>query len=211
MHRILSFVVTDTFGSGQDATLNATLNPRLRYLRVEVSGQAPVLMVLGYLDPDPQGLMEVWYSGGHEVIKLQNGRIVGTSGLALDWRAVRHPLPLPDWTSLPLRPQIEAPTRYARLRDEMPGHRYDVADEITVRPWPGMPPIALPTTLSPTQAGRYHWFQESTTGHAGTPLPPAWFAWGRYQGKDVVVYSEQCISPTLCLKLQRWPTQESIF
>jgi hypothetical protein len=202
---VLSAVVSDQFGAGAETSLSAKLNPAYRYLRVEVDGRAPALLVLGYVDAHPQGDIEVWYTAKREVIKTQNGRIVGTAGLEVDWRAVRFSTAPPPWASA-----LTQEARYLRSRDEMPGHRYAITDQIQLKPWPGTPPLTLPAALNTGQAkNSYRWFSETTLNTSEQPLPPSWFAWGLYQGQPTVVYSMQCLSPTFCLKLQRWPAQES--
>ena len=45
-------------------------------------------------------------------------------------------------------------------------------------------------------------------GQLEPALPDAWFAWGKHLGVNQIVYSEQCITPDFCLKLQRWPLLE---
>jgi len=200
---VLSAVISNQFGAGAETPLSAKLNPAYRYLRVEVDGRAPALLVLGYVDSHPQGEIEVWYTAKREVIKTQNGRIVGTAGLEVDWRAVRFPTAPPPWATA-------QEARYQRSRDEMPGHRYAITDQIQLKPWLGMPPLTLPAALNSGQAkNSYRWFSETTLNASKQPLPPSWFAWGLYQGQPTVVYSVQCLSPTFCLKLQRWPAQES--
>ncbi len=199
---ILSTVVSEKLGSADGAAIPATPNPAYRYLRVDVEGRASALLVLGYLDADPHGEVEVWYSAKGEVLKTQQGRIVGTAGLEVDWRALRLATVLPAW------PDIPPPgTSYVRSRDVFPGYRYGVTERVEIRPWPGMPDTSLPPTLSAERAGRYRWFRETAVG-AAQPLPPAWFAWGVHQGQATVVYSEQCLSASFCLKLLRWPLPE---
>jgi hypothetical protein len=61
---------------------------RYNYLRVEVEGHPPAMLVLGYLAPHPLGQIEVWYSGNRETIRTQNGRVVGSTGTFHDWHAV---------------------------------------------------------------------------------------------------------------------------
>lgn len=198
---ILSAVVSEQLESGDGSKRIGQPNPNYRYLRVEAQGRSPAFLVLGYIDPHPLGDIEVWYSAKQEVIKIQNGRIVGTAGLEIDWRAVQFPTPPPLWTVL-----MPQGSTYQRLRDEMPGHRYAIADQIALQPWHDVPPIALPASLTAAQARTYTWFRE--TSSAVNALPPAWFAWGIHRGIPTVVYSEQCLSATFCLKLQRWPVQE---
>lgn len=203
---ILTAVAAEKFASGDDSTLVAKYktNPRYRYLRIDVAGRAAALLVLGYVDAHPQGDIEVWYSAKREVIKLQNGRIVGTTGLETDWRTVRFPSAPPVWTEVSSQGDV-----YQRLRDAMPGHRYAISDRVELKPWVGVPPITLPVSLTGKQASAYEWFREATPSNTAQPLPPAWFAWGMHLGQPTVVYSEQCLSATFCLKLQRWPVQES--
>ena len=185
-------------------TLPTELNPKLRYLRVDVDGRPPALLVLGYLDPHPQGEVEVWYSSQGEVIKTRHGRIVGTAGLELDWRRViMSPAP-PDWTTM-----VASGQRYRRWRDEMPGYRQSILSDVLVTPWPGLPNVPLGASLSSDRAKHYRWFREDDTSRSPNALPPSWFALGPYDGQPSVVYSQQCLSATFCLSLQRWPPQDA--
>jgi len=200
----MSEMVADTFSSADAPILAAQLNPLYRYLRVQLAGHPPALLVLGYLDAHPQGEIEVWYTTRQQVIKIQNGRIIATAGLPLDWRSVRFPAAPPAWSAVPPQGGV-----YARSRDEMPGHRYAISEQVDIKPWAGVPPIELPSSLPPETARGYQWFREDVLSTSAEPLPPAWFAWGLHQGKPAVVYSEQCLSATFCLKLQQWPPQKS--
>lgn len=201
---VLSGVVSEQFGPQDTLTLTAKTNPLYRYLRVEVAGRSSALLVLGYVDSHPQGDIEVWYSAKREVIKTQNGRIVSTSGLALDWRRVQFSVAPPAWAQVPAQGVV-----YTRLRDVMPGHQAAIQEQIELKPWLGELPLALPTTLPPAVARGYRWFREVTLGSTAQPMAPAWFAWSVSGGQPTVVYSEQCLSVNFCLKLQRWPVQES--
>ena len=71
------------------------LNPDFRYLRVVADGRV-VFLALGNEDKDARGAVEVWYSARHEVLRLQNGRLVGAVGLNTEWRSVALPV-LPSW------------------------------------------------------------------------------------------------------------------
>lgn len=201
---VLSGVVSEQWGAASDAGLLHKTNPLYRYLRIEVVGRPAALLVLGYVDAHPQGNIEVWYSASREVIKTQNGRIVSTNGLELDWRRVQFPVAPPAWDQVPPQGLV-----YTRLRDEMPGHHATISDQLEAKPWPGLPPLVLPATLPLESATSYRWFREAALSSSGQPLPPAWFAWGLRGGSPTVVYSEQCLSASFCLKLQSWPIQES--
>lgn len=201
---VTTALVKGRFGSGFDPTLNAQLNPAYRYLRVETLGVTPALLVLGYVDADPQGEIEVWYSAQQEILKLQNGRIVGTAGLQTDWRSVRFAQTPPTWDVVK-----SAPQQVTRVRDEMPGYRYGVTDQLTLNAIEGVPQIHLPETLPLALAGSYDWYRESNTSSSVSTLPASWYAVGKYQGRATVVYAYQCLSPTFCLSLQRWPLEKA--
>ena len=199
---LLSDSFAGAFGSSGAQKIPLNPNPAYRYLRVEVDGRPPALLVLGYVDAHPLGEIEVWYSANGEVIKLQNGRIVGTAGLEVDWRAVQFTLAPPVWTGVASQSGL-----YERSRDQMPGHHFAILDHIALRPWQGVPPIKLPATISSARASTYLWFSDVTLVSTAQVLPPAWFAWGSHGGQAMVVYSEQCLSDKFCLKLLRWPLQ----
>lgn len=199
---VLSAVISERFTSNDGALDRVALNPKYRYLRVDIEGRPSALLVLGYVDPDPHGDIEVWYSSGHEVVKTQHGRIVGTSGLEYDWRSVRFSPPPPAWATLASQGE-----KYTRLRDEMPGHRFALRDELVLESWTSATlPLRLPRTITAAQAQNYRWFRETST--SANALPPAWYAVGRQQGRVTVVYSVQCLAVDFCLKLQPWPVEK---
>ena len=71
------------------------LNPAYRYLRIQ-TGKRVAYFALGYVDTLPEGKVEVWYSGGKEVLKLLDGRLVGMVGTATEWLSVKLISP-PAW------------------------------------------------------------------------------------------------------------------
>ena len=76
---------------GRDTSADrARLNPDFRYLRVTI-GRHVALLALGNVDSDPRGPVEVWYSAEREVLRFQNGRLVGSVGLTTEWRNVSLP------------------------------------------------------------------------------------------------------------------------
>lgn len=202
---VMALLATGGTGLAKDA-IPALPDPRFSYLRVQVQGYPPALLVLGYVDAHPLGPVEVWYSGNREAIRLQNGRLVGSTGALHGWAAVRFEPPPPAWANV-----SSQGARYVRQRDEMPGYRFAVKDQIQLSVWQGLPPLALPASLPLATAQGYQWFRESAlplAGQGGVALPDAWFAWGQYRGESAIVYSEQCLAPDFCLKLQRWPLLE---
>lgn len=200
-----ALVATGGTGVAKDA-IPAMPDLRYRYLRVEVDGHPAAMLVLGYLDPHPLGPIAVWYSGNQEALRTQNGRLVGSTGSFYDWSALRFAPAPPAWTAVP----AEGAT-YSRQRDTMPGYRFGITEQMQLRAWPGLPPVKLPDSLPRAKAQTYQWYRESAAvvqGQEGVALPDAWFAWGKHRGIETIVYSEQCLAPDFCLKLQRWPLLE---
>src|SRR5436190_11019144 len=79
-----------TFSSSVKSTGNADearLNPIYRHLREVINGRT-AFVTLGDRDQHPDGAIDVFYSRGNEVIRLQNGRIAGVTGLLTEWRNV---------------------------------------------------------------------------------------------------------------------------
>ena len=176
----------------------AKLNPDFRYLRVTIGGRV-VLLALGYLDKHPQGTIEVWYSADREVVRLQNGRLVGAAGLTTEWRNVVLP-DLPGWSALA---NGGAPLRWSRTRDVMPGYRYGLRDSLALQIIPPPPASAL-QGLDPKELT---WFEERLADEAlpKTALPAARYAVQLTGTEAIVVYGEQCLAPQTCFSWQRWP------
>lgn len=174
-----------------------TLNPSLRYLRVTVRGRV-ALMVLGYVEPYPEGEIDTWYSGEGEVIRLQNGRVVGTAGLETDWRAVRS-FSLPAWKDLAGRAAVV----YRRERDEMPGYRFGIGETVSLYP------VRVPSNakLVGLPVDGLRWYEEAVLGQPDG-LPSARFALQVRNGIPRVIYGEQCLSRDLCIAWQTWPATQ---
>lgn len=200
--RVINELQSQAGLTGGDAHIPKNPNPTFRYLRVDVDGKKPALMVLAFEETHKDGLVEVWYSSSGQVIKTNNGRVVFTSGLETNWAEVKFSTSLPDWQNI-----SNQSIRYQRWRDQMPGYRFGLSEEIQLQPINGVPSTQLPSTLSQEKALEYRWYQEvSSSGSL-----PSWYAFGWHRGQNTIVYSEQCLSPVFCLKLQRWPVQEEAF
>lgn len=167
----------------------AALNPAFSWLRFTLHGHSTVF-ALGYVDPDPKGEIEVWYGAGREVLRLQNGRIVDTAGLPVNWSGVR-------FSSQPAWQDANAPFTFTRTRDVMPGYEFGVVDTLTFAPI--KPPSS--SGLLGIAPAELRWFEETSRG--SQPLPPARYAVATRDGKTVVVYGEQCLSKAFCLSWQR--------
>ena len=185
------FVAAQGAISGSQAkVIAAPLDPRFRYLRLTAFGQT-VYPVLGFVD----GNVDVWYSSSGEVIRLRNGRVSETAGLPTDWRDVVA-LNAPQWSGLATQP-----TKYQRRRDVLPGYHFSLVDEVKVRS------IDAPssTALAGVAPSKLQWFEEvSITNDDRLALPVARFGVDMSVTPPKVVYSEQCLSNTLCLQMQEW-------
>lgn len=176
----------------------SVFNPSFRYLRVTHAGTA-IYMVLGYLDPTPEGTVEVWYSGEGEVVRLLDGRVVGTTGLNPDWRRAQVER-LPLW---PVGAQAQTSGSYLRVRDVMPGYHLNIRETVRVTPLASYTPAAL----QGARAASLRWFEEQVTESTspGPMLPPARFGIAMTaNGSPSVVYSEQCLSAEACYTFERW-------
>lgn len=171
------------------------LDPSLQYMRVSTPKRT-VLMVLGYTDVLPEGVMETWYSGEGEVLKLLNGRLVSSAGFPRDWRSVRFEN-LPSWGDMADKAHVQ----YVRTRDEMPGYRFGIRESLR------LDSIAVParTRLKGISASALIWYAETVTeGKQGMPTA----LYGIRRGNTaapVVVYAEQCMTRDLCISWQSWP------
>ena len=178
---------------------DAKLNPDFRYLRVTIGGRV-VLLALGYLDPHPQGTIEVWYSAEREVVRLQNGRLVGAAGLTTEWRNVV----LPDFPNWPTLAGGGAPLRWSRTRDVMPGYSYGLRDSLAL----SVSPSPAKSALQGLDPKELTWFEEHLLADgtlSKTTLPAARYAVQLAGGEGIVVYGEQCLAPQTCFTWQRWP------
>lgn len=193
IHTPVTLTVAEALGLGRSVDA-LPLNPALRYLRVSVQGRT-ALMVLGYVDSSEAGPIEVWYSSQGEVLQLHNGRLVASSGLAVDWRSVSY-TSLPSWAEVSARGSAE----FTRHRDEMPGYRYGVVDKLVLRA------VRPPTdaSLAGLPATDLRWFEETVVA-PGRPLPSARYGLRIQGGVSTVVYGEQCLADQFCMAWQTWP------
>jgi hypothetical protein len=191
---------------------SARLNPNFRYLRVTIGGRV-VLLALGDVDSHPQGLIEVWYSAEREVLRLQNGRVVGAVGLTTEWRGVSLP-ELPSWSAAARADQA---FRWTRARDVMPGYRFGVKDALSLRVVPepkrsalqGLDPQSLTWFEERVESAPIAWLSGISAGSvvSDAALPPARYAVDLQGGRETVVYGEECLAPDLCFTWQHWPAQ----
>lgn len=181
--------------SREGAADAVALNSQKRYLRVTTEGRV-VILALGYVESQLDGSLEIWYSGKGEVLRLKNGRIVGTSGLATDWRDVRYQT-TPAWAAVG-----SAPVKIVRDRDEMPGYRFNIREMLMLCATDE--PVKNNMRRAPSTSLR--WFDERMifSDRFGAEFPIARYAVDFSSPTGEVVYAEQCLAVDLCLSWQRW-------
>jgi hypothetical protein len=179
------------------------LDPNFAYLRV-TRGRHVGLFWLGSTEQNRDGLIEVYYSGSGEVLRIQNGRLVGASGLTTEWRDVEF-VDAPRWSFVA---RSSEPVRFARIRDVMPGYRMGVRDDLVS----GRMDPPSRTRLVGLEPGKLTWFEERfdvargvrTGNRVPEVLPPTRYAVAIQGNTEIVVYAEQCLAPDFCFTWQRW-------
>lgn len=170
------------------------LDPRFVYLRF-TREKKEAYFVLGYIDSHPDGPVEVWYSSAGEVLRLQDGRVVGSTGGDTDWLDV-------SFTGRPAWRDVKGPIRFQRTRDVQPGYRFGQRETLLLRPIPA----PMESRLRDVPAHALTWFEERVED--GEPLPPARYAVDFTADKPSVIYGEHCLSVAFCFSWQRWPTPQ---
>ncbi len=167
-------------------------SPDHEYLRVSL-GQQKMLFALGLRGLDKGDVVEHWYSAQSELLLLRNGRIWQLVGTPTQWRG--QTASPPSW---PQMLSSTAPVDWTRQIDVMPGYRYGQTDRIQTFGLPQAPAVAIATPLGqPTR-----WFKDQVLSQ--DERGQAW----RYNqvfavtAEGQVLYSEQCVAPDLCLRLQ---------
>jgi hypothetical protein len=162
------------------------------YLLIEIDGRKTA-MALGHrqelVEAGELKVHEHWYSGQREMIHMVNGRIHTALGLTVEWRRQRSSPP--NWGALS---DSKATTIWHRELDIMPGYRYGQTDRIETQ-------VGTAPPGAPAQAGGTQWFSD----HVRSPLAldGNWVYKQHFavvQGR--VVYSEQCLSPSVCFKFK---------
>lgn len=196
-------------GTQTDSTTQFTLNPSTWYLKVQATDSPPALMAFGFIE-EPQASTpssEVWFSGASQYIKLQEGRVVGTYGIpGVNWSHVTVTPGWPQWSSSALRP-----SRFTRTRTTMPGYDQGIEETLEVEAIdkPRDTVSSLIAGASDAKAHHWRWYQENVISSRRNQLPTTIFATAYLNGSAIVVYSQQCLTETYCLKMMRWPQLES--
>jgi hypothetical protein len=141
---------------------------------------------------------EYWYSPTGEMIQLRNERLHLVFGLPTEWR--NNQSAAPQWPDVLSK---TSESRWVRTRDEMPNYRYGVQDSIVTRALTAPPNLdSKAKEIAPTSSESVRWVQDQieTTAANGN-------RWAFQQlfalEQNRVVYSEQCVSSTFCLRIRK--------
>lgn len=190
-----------------DTTASVPLSPATWYLKVQVPGTPPALLVFGYLESHTTPPTEVWFSGGGQFIKIQSGRVVGTYGLPVNWQDVAASPDWPEWSAM-----SNSGRAYTRTRSDLSVYEVGIREQMRLTPVaaPGKPISTIMPGATDSKSANWRWYQEEVISGQGTqPLPPALFATATLQGSTFVAFSHQCLSESFCLRIMRWPQLES--
>lgn len=178
-----------SFGSG--------LNPAYRYLYVKPQDGIAAIFVLGYEKATPHGLQENWYSADGVFVSTLDGRLSATHGYPIGWAQSTW-----QWQGGQL----------VRTRDISAPHIYGVSDVIHASASSAdQAPSSLTSWLqaSSVQAPQLTWQADAyRTSPPSQSLPNAWLAYGWHRGLYSMVASHQCVEPTFCFQLARWPLDQ---
>ena len=168
------------------------LKPGFEYIQIEIDGRKTA-MALGsrevLMHQGQQQIHERWYSGQREMIHMVDGRLHTAVGLTVEWRQQRSAPP--TWEAVV---QSKAGLIWQRELDIMPGYRFGHADQMLTRA--GRAPPGAPALPADTR-----WFSDEV--RSPQALGGDWVFVQHFavqQGR--VVYSEQCLAPTVCFKFK---------
>jgi hypothetical protein len=192
-HTPVSLTLFEVLGVGKN-TDAIKLNTNLNYLRVSTPDRT-VLMVLGYVDDLPEGPVQTWYSSAGEVLRLQNGRLISSAGLTIDWRQVAYE-GLPSWRDM----LAQSNAQYVRVRDEMPNYRFGIRENLNLY----SVPVPSNSRLKGLQPSLLRWYEEAPRA-SGKVRPTARYGIDFKNSNPVVIYGEQCFADNRCISWQTWP------
>jgi hypothetical protein len=178
----------------------ARLDSRFEFLQMKLGDGPAAYLALG----KRVGSGESWYSADPLLVVLDDGRLGTFAGAPLEWRLIRQS-GRPDWERVLRR---NGPQRWQRQRDEMPGYRFGLNDEIETQ---RVPTADLPAELQLIDErlrARHRdllWVGDriSSTDPSGYPVQMRqWFAVAEHVGRLQVAWSRQCMRPGWCIEFR---------
>lgn len=204
-----AFRMLPNWFAGQHAVVDdfiaqGKLNPAYAYLRVTPEGFPSSLAVLAYVDASSSGPVLTWYFAQGQVLKTQQGRLVGVSGVPQSVAGARYSPAAIQWPNpgeLYLAERTwDAPLQYKFGLHETLELTRIPQEDVPKHVWRHLQQVAgNPSTVGWT------WFRQQ-----GAITSNAWFALATVRGTAQVVYSYQCVDATLCMHLVPWPVAEVV-
>lgn len=208
-------LIYETFKRGIENPNNiieqTQLNPRYRYLKVDVNN-LPALLVLGYEESSPNGVITTWYSAYKEVVQLQNGRLINTQGLELNWTNVSF-IDAPALSKVAIMDSAtlskkNSALRYQRIRTVMPNYRANIEETVEIKPLEIAPSDAPKILQLGNDAQFIRWVEETVLMQTNirTPyLDPVRAIYAINTKTSQVIYGRQCLAPQFCVSWLSWP------
>lgn len=200
------------------------LKPNLNYLRVNING-LDVLLVKGYVDPNVQGPIDVWYSSDGSVMRIQAGRYLGSTGFDQNWQEVTRNEATNFVTLLNNElnanknlsgssslAAIKSIKKYFSTQSYLAKPSYLVMrDERVSALVSSTPPESIPSSFKKyIQHQDLIWVSE-------TPQPNdifkkkgdnfAWYGFVKNNSSFAQVIGQQCLSKEFCITWMPWPIQ----
>ena len=199
------------------------LDPRFTYLRADVNGN-PALLVLGYVDPQANGLIEVWYSSSREAVRIQNGRLSSTHGLDINWTEVKlidappisaaldpKNIEAAELATTKIYRNLKNPLSYTRIRTVMPGYRAQIEEVVLMKALSEAPSDAPKRLKEGPYSANLRWVEERVSPKYRVMDNPGLAPITAIYAIDVStpamrpIYGRQCLMPSYCLSWQVWP------
>jgi hypothetical protein len=196
------------------------LKNNLTYLRVNIHG-LDVLLVKGYVDSDSRGRVDVWYSSDGSVMRIQQGRYLGSIGFDQNWQEVsRNDAPSLDllltaeMTLSGKNPNVPLKTvkKYFSTQSYVAMPSYLVMrDERISAVISSTPPDSIPSSFKKyLQNKDLIWVSETPQPNdifkkKGTSF--AWYGFVKNNRGFEQVIGQQCLSKEFCITWTPWPVK----
>jgi hypothetical protein len=208
-------LIYETFKRGIENPNNTIdqieLDPRYRYLKVDVNN-IPALLVLGYEENTSRGVITTWYSAFKEVVEIQNGRLINTQGLELNWTDVSLSN-APDLANAAMTKTVitsnkNSALRYQRIRTVMPSYRANIEETVEIQPLENAPDDAPRFLKSSNTIEPLRWVQETVVMQTNVRTPyldPLRAIYAINPKTAQVIYGRQCLAVQFCISWLQWP------
>ena len=152
-------------------------------------------MILGYRQFQEDKLIEHWYTGAGEMIETVDGRIHKALGTTSEIR--RNTGQAPSWQTVS---ESRVPLTWQRRLDIMPGYRFGLEEKISTRQ---LTEVEIPVVPGVEKRGLV-WFQDDVQAKDIQGQAVTYQQLFAFRNKQLI-YSEQCISEMMCLRIQSIP------